>query len=200
MSEKKRRSRLHIFNNVLSIVVMLLALYIITLPFLPNLQFWLKKTTHAYPQLVTQNLPEAPKEDKEVIPAENTLVIPGLGMQEVVYDGNSVATLRKGVWHRPHSSNPTQGSNTVLVGHRFTYTQPEGVFYHLDKVKVGDSIVLYWQGEKYSYHVTKAFVVTADKVEIEAPTKDPLLTLYTCTPLWSAKDRLVIQAELEKTQ
>ena len=198
MSEKKQQNRLHICNNVLSVVVMLLALYIIILPLLPNLQFWVKKTTHAYPQLVKQNLPDAPKQDKEVIPAENTLVVPGLGMQEVVYEGSGPAALHKGVWHRPNTSNPTQGSNTVLVGHRFTYTQPEGVFYHLDKIKVGDSIVLYWNGEKYSYHVTKTFVVTADKVEIEAPTKEPLLTLYTCTPLWSAKDRLVIQAELEK--
>lgn len=198
MPEKKKRNRLHIFNNVLSVVVMLLALYIIVLPLLPNLQFWLKKTTHAYPQLVKQNLPDQPKEDKEVIPAENTLVVPSLGMQEVVYEGSGPAALRKGVWHRPHTSNPAQGSNTVLVGHRFTYTQPEGVFYHLDKIKVDDSIVLYWQGEKYSYRVTKVLVVTADKVEIEAPTEGSMLTLYTCTPLWSAKDRLVIQAALEE--
>jgi len=167
------------------------------LPFLPNVQFWVKKSTNTYPQLVKQNLPDKPK-DAEVIPAENTLVIPSLGMQQVVYDGPTATTLRKGVWHRPHTSNPSMGSNTVLVGHRFTYTQPQGVFYHLDKVKVDDLVVLYWQGKKYTYKVTNILIVEPDKIEIEAPTDNPLLTLYTCTPLWSAKQRLVIQAALEE--
>jgi sortase (surface protein transpeptidase) len=31
---------------------------------------------------------------------------------------------------------------------------------------------------------------------VEAPTDEHILTLYTCTPLWSAKDRLVIKARL----
>lgn len=198
--KQQEKNWLHLFNNILSVVVLLLALYIILLPLLPNIQFWVKKTTNAYPRLVEQNLPDQPKgqPDQEVIPADNTLVIPSLGLQEVVYEGSGPAALSKGIWRRPHTSDPTQGSNTVLVGHRFTYTDPQGVFYHLDKVKVGDRIVLYWEGEKYAYTVMKAFVVAADKIEIEAPTDSPILTIYTCTPLWSARDRLVIQAEPEE--
>ena len=191
--EAKKTSRLRIFNNVLSIVVMLLALYIILMPFLPSVQFWVKKTTHAYPQLVKQNLPGQPAK-QETIPAGNTLVIPSIGLQQAVNEGSTIAALRKGVWHRPQTSTPPSGGNTVLAGHRFTYTQPQGVFYSLDKVKVGDSIIMYWQGKKYSYKVTKVFVVSPDRIEIEAPTADPTLTLYTCTPLWNPKDRLVVQA------
>ncbi|HEY5805954.1 MAG TPA: class E sortase [Candidatus Saccharimonadales bacterium] len=196
---KKERSRLRDFNNALSVVVLVLGLYITLMPFLPNMQFWVKKTIHAYPQLVEQNLPEKPK-DEEVIPSENTLVIPGIGMQELVHESSSAAALSKGVWRRPHTSDPTKDGNTVLVGHRFTYAKPQGVFYHLDKVKNGDTIVLYWQGKKYSYKVERTFVVPSDRVEIEAPTDEPVLTLYTCTPLWNPKDRLVIQAKSAEAQ
>jgi sortase A len=116
-------------------------------------------------------------------------------LQQQVYDGASSTTLRKGVWHRPKTSDPTKGSNTVMAGHRFTYKNPEGVFYNLDKIKVDDSIVLYWQGKKYTYKVVATFVVTPDRIDVEAPTKDPRLTLYTCTPLWNPKFRLIIQAD-----
>jgi sortase A len=192
----KQRNWLRTFNNFLSVVVLLVAVYIIVMPFLPKIQFWVKQTTHAQPPLVKQNLPDAPQ-TTEVIPAENTLVVPTIDMQVLVHEGATKTTLRQGVWHRPNTSDPTKGSNTVLVGHRFTYANPIGVFYNLDKIKVGDPIVLYWQGKKYSYKVKNIITVTPDRIDIEAPTKQPRLTLYTCTPLWTSKFRLVIQAELE---
>ena len=37
-------------------------------------------------------------------------------------------------------------------------------------------------------------VVEKTAVEIESPTEDDILTLYTCTPLWSSSKRLVVQA------
>lgn len=183
-------------NTGLSFIVLLLAVYIMFAPFLPSMQFWGKKLLHDRPPLVTQNMSQAKGvTTKETMPADNTLVIPSINLQQVVYDGASASTLSKGVWHRPHTSSPDAGSNTVVVGHRFTYTNPEGVFYSLDKIHPGDTIVLYWQQKKYRYTVSRTFVVPPTAVEIEQPTKQPMLTLYTCTPLWSAHDRLVIQAE-----
>lgn len=82
----------------------------------------------------------------------------------------------------------------MLVGHRFTY-DGNGVFYHLDKLKVGDQLAVFWEGKKYQYTVTETKVVPATATEVEDQTQDPQLTLYTCTPLWSAKDRLVVIAK-----
>lgn len=81
-----------------------------------------------------------------------------------------------------------------MAGHRLSYTQPQGVFYFLDKIKVGDPIEIYWHGRAYKY-VTRAITETVpqDK-EVEAATPNAILTLYTCTPLWSFKDRLIIIA------
>jgi LPXTG-site transpeptidase (sortase) family protein len=190
-------------NNVLSGVVLLLAFWITFMPFVPSLQFWLKRTTHNYPALVKANsvtVTAAASAPKEVMPAENTLVIPSLDLQEAVYDGATAHTLAKGVWHRPHTSTPAAGSNTVLAGHRFTYSDPQGVFYNLDKVHLNDQIVLYWQGKKYRYSAKNIVIVKPTSVEIEASTPQPLLTIYTCTPLWSGRERLVIQAALMEDQ
>jgi len=48
------------------------------------------------------------------------------------------------------------------------------------------------------YTVDRIKQVTATAVEIEAPTARPTLTLYTCTPLWNPKDRLVVTATLQE--
>ena len=188
------RSKLRLFNNVLSWIIVALCLYIIITPFWPNISYWWQSLTGSQPALVKANSDPDKQAASEPIPQENTLVIPSINMQEVIYDGASIYTLNKGVWHIPKSSSPSKGSNTVLAGHRFTY-RGAAVFYHLDKVKVGDSIVMYWEGKKYSYKVSRTYVVPPTAVEIEKPTTDARLTIYTCTPLWTSKSRLVIEAQ-----
>jgi sortase A len=193
-------SPLRRINNGLSVIVVILSLYIAAAPLFPGFLFWWRTHFEAKPALVAANAPEPNKPTPpEVIPNDNTLVIPRLSMQEIIYDGPTAATLRKGVWHRPQTSSPDHDSNTVLVGHRFTYDGP-AIFYSLDKVKQGDSIIIYWQHKKYTYKVSAILVVPPTAIEIEAPSTDPLLTIYTCTPLFTAKNRLVIQAKLEDTK
>jgi sortase A len=119
-------------------------------------------------------------------------------LDEPVFEGKTQATLSKGLWRRPHGSTPAKENNTVIVGHRLTYTNPRGSLYHLDKVRAGDSIGVTWDNKKYLYTVVEIKVVKADETAVEAPTDTPRLTIYTCTPLWLPKDRLVVVAELEK--
>lgn len=182
------------FNNALSILIVTLCLYIIIVPFWPNISLWWQSLTNSRPALVKANSQTVNKDTPaEDMPKDNTLVIPSINMQEIIYDGPNEYTLNKGTWRIPSSSSPDKGSNTVLAGHRFTY-RGAAVFYHLDKVNVGDKIVMYWQGKKYIYQVSRTYVVPPTAVEIEKPTKDSRLTIYTCTPLWTSKSRLVIEA------
>lgn len=178
-------------NQLLSIVVVSLALYVIIVPLLPQLTFKLNDTLNIQPPLVEAGAGA----DKSSYPSINTLVIPSINLQQQVHDGPSEAVLMRGLWHRPHTSSPDNDSNTVIAGHRFTYSDP-GVFYHLDKVKQADEIILYWNKEKYVYKVDTIKEVPPTEVEIEEPSKEPTLTLYTCTPLWTSKNRLVVQASL----
>jgi len=181
------------FNNALSFVVILLALWVLLAPFLPQLGFWWKKSVaKSTPPLVAA---EERHVTPEVIPEQNTLVIPKMQLQQAIHENkNPQWGLAKGVWRDPQGSAPDLGKNTVLSGHRFTYGGP-AVFYHMDKVAQGDDIILYWNKQRHHYRVTAIKVVPPGASEVVKPTDEELLTIYTCTPLITAKNRLVIQAK-----
>lgn len=162
--------------------------YTLITPFLP-------KATYVIRNVVNNTEENLQKEIKsEKIPDGNHLIVPSMQLSKPVHEGTRPSTVHKGVWRRPNTSAPDIGGNTVLVGHRFTYSDP-AVFYHLDKVKVGDDIALYWNKKKYTYKVSEVKVVSPDAIEVEKNTKQPQLTLYSCTPLWSTRSRLVVIAK-----
>lgn len=173
-----------------------MAIYIIAAPYLPQLGWWVE---HDSP---IKNIVRPPAE--AIKPAErevkgDMLFIPGLDLEEKIF-GGGLANLHKGVWRVQNTSTPDRGGNTVLVGHRFTYKDPTGVFYHLDKVKKDDPITVHWDGKAYEYKVTDIKVVPSTEVSVEDNTEEPRLTIYTCTPLWSVKNRLVVIAEPVETE
>lgn len=178
---------LHTINNGVSWIVICLAIYILVTPFLPDAQYQITKTIAAAVPSLKQTTPEA-------LPSENRLVIPEIGVNAPILESESPAILDQGIWRRPNTSTPDVGGNTVLVGHRFMYTSGPTTFYLLPKLQVGDSITVYWNHAKYSYLVKSIEVVQPTAIEVEAPSTEPLLTLYTCTPLWNPTQRFVIRA------
>jgi len=184
---------LRLFNNYLTFVVALLALYIIAAPFLPQFGWWLRHDSPVKAVINPKKSPSAAPPAQQVV-AGDRLFVPSMELNEAIYEGGRWL-LSKGVWKVSHTSTPDKGGNTVLVGHRFTYKDPTGVFYHLDKVSVGDPITVHWHGEVYEYSVTETKVVPADEISVEKNTTEPQLTIYTCTPLWSVKNRLVVIAK-----
>ena len=100
----------------------------------------------------------------------------------------------------PGTSNPEDGGNTVLAAHRFLYLSGGSTFYALDQAKPGDTFTLNWNGKKYVYTVFLSEVVSDRAVNIKQNTADSIVTLFTCTPLWTSKDRLVVQAKLTSVQ
>ena len=181
-------------NNILGITVVVLALYIFIWPFLPAVTWWARYQAPLRSHAADTSVPLS-----DPVPNQSTLVIPKLDMKDLVHGGSSQSALNKGIWHLPDNSTPEKGGNTIMAGHRFTYSG-QAVFYNLDKVAVGDEVTLYWQGKRYDYLVIGKNVVPPTDNTLIAQTSDPTLTLYTCTPLWSAKDRLVITAKLVETR
>lgn len=180
-------------------MVVLLGIYIMAMPVLPRVSLWLNQqfdSTNGYHYQGALASGQSDNNNLKDIPDENTLLIPGINLDEKVVEGNSLGVIGYGgVWRRPNSSTPTQGGNTVLVGHRWTYNGVS-TFYNLDKVNLGDRFALYWNGKEYDYEVFETKVVPASAIEIEAQTSEPIVTLYTCTPVWTARDRLVVKARL----
>lgn len=187
-------------NTILLIAIILVNGYTVALPLVPGIAFWLQTRNTGSVQKLEKTIQEAPRPGGTTQPeaVQNRLTIPSMLLDEPIFEGKSASTLGKGLWRRPHSSTPDRESNTVIVGHRLTYTNPRGSLYHLDKVRVGDNIGVTWNNEKYLYTVIETKVVNANETEVESPTDKPRLTIYTCTPLWLPKDRLVVVAELEE--
>jgi len=180
-------------NSLLTIVAVILGIYIAIIPFLPQVSWHLNHQHHVQ---AVQTIVRQQTTKQVPIPAINQLLIPRLGMQQIINTGSTIAELRKGVWLIPHTSTPDNAGNTVIVGHRFTYAGP-AVFYFLDKVQINDPIVIDWEQHEYTYKVAAITTVSPTNLSVEAPTSKAALTLYTCTPLWSAQNRLVIRADLE---
>jgi LPXTG-site transpeptidase (sortase) family protein len=188
--------KLRKFNNFLSLIVVLLGLYIAIAPFLPQISFWLRNTSPEYVAPYAGEL--ANSEDSNTSlppPIDNRIVIPSIGINEPIKESNSIDSISSGgTWRRPNTATPEEYNNTVIVGHRY-FGSEVSTFYHLDKVKIGELLAVYWNGKETLYEVTETKVVPANAVEIEASTTEKQLTLYTCTPLWTAKDRLVVIAK-----
>ena len=184
------------WNTALLIAILAINLYVIALPVLPRISFWWNSRGGEISERLEASISfsgqgQTPPENP---PHENRLVVPSMLLDEPIFEDRSPAALRKGIWRRPRTGTPVNGGNTVLVAHRLTYSNPQGTFYNLDKVKAGDTIGLWWDGVLYRYTVKEVLVVPANRVDIEAQSAEPRLTLYTCTPLWLPKDRLVVIA------
>ena len=181
--------RLSHINTLLLIAIVIINGYILVLPVLPAL-FGPGANEQAY----ARTLQPSRHNNRDKVPHEYTIIIPSISLRETVHQGHDSTTLRQGIWHRPGTGSPEKGGNTVLAGHRFTYTNPRGPFYHLDLVQPDDMIGVIWGHITYRYRVKEIKTVHASETSVEDQSADSRLTLYTCTPLWFPKDRLVIIA------
>ncbi len=132
------------------------------------------------------------------VPKDNRLVIPSIGVNMPIFEGPTQKTLdRGGIWHIPNTSDPIKGGNMVLSGHRWQYLPPSSTtLYLLDKVKLGEPIIVYWHGQEYDYSVSDREIVNPNRTDIQNDTLQPRLTIFTCTPLFSTKQRLVLLGQL----
>jgi sortase A len=126
--------------------------------------------------------------------------IPDLGVTKYVVAGVAASDLKKGPGHYPMTPQPGHLGNVAIAGHRTTYGEP---FRDLDELETGDDIVVTdVAGRTFYYRVTESFVVQPEDSWVVATT-DPsraLLTLTTCHPEFSAKQRLIVTAELDTTR
>ena len=126
--------------------------------------------------------------------------MPTIGVKKYVVAGVQTADLKKGPGHYPGTPFPGELGNASIAGHRTTYGEP---FRHLDDLNIGDPIIITdLLGRQFTYLVTNQQVVGATDSWVVATTDrtKAILTLTTCHPEFSAKQRLIISAELDLTQ
>ena len=134
---------------------------------------------------------------QEALPAADEgfarISIPSLDLEAVVFEGVSSETLAKGPGHMPGTPIPGQPGNSVISGHRTTHGRP---FYDLDLLVAGDRIEVETSIGLHVYEVRESFVVAPTDVWVTDNRSGAWLTLTTCHPRFSARERLIITAEL----
>ncbi len=132
------------------------------------------------------------------------LRIPRLGAhyEQAVVEGVRLRDLEKGPGH--YSTTPFFGEpgNVGVAGHRTTWGAP---FFHLDQLRRGDRIDVRTAAGDFGYRVIGREIVTPTQTSVlrpdpTAPIAQPgdgrgnYLTLTTCNPVYSARQRLVVHA------
>ena len=138
--------------------------------------------------------------EEKILENLNTkVIVNSIEIEGSIYEGVDSNTMNKGFWHFPTSSLPGQKGNVVVIGHRYAKLPPnKDTFFNLDKVKVGDSIEVIQNNNKFTYIVTDTIIVEKNDTSILQDYSDYRITLITCTPLWTANQRLVIVGKLDK--
>lgn len=192
---------LHRVNSILFLLIVVINLYVIAAPLLPQVSYWWS-LHHTGRQAQLQQLINHPKSAALAAktPQGNRLIIPAMMLNQPTLEGPEkdwFNLLYHGIWRWPGSSTPDKGGNTVFLSHRFSYTGPRGAFYYLNKLKIGDTIGVVWGGKTYTYSVVSSKTVPPTDTAIEDNTTDARITLFTCTPLWHPVNRLVVVAKLK---
>lgn len=157
----------------------------------------------------------------EIGDAFGVLRIPRLGQDyaRVILEGTSEKVLAQGPGHYAGTAMPGEQGNVALAGHRVGKGSP---FLELDQMQAGDPIVVETIDSWFVYRVLGDAatgdldadpsgipgqrIVRPTDVEVISPTPDAAesapasgayLTLTTCHPEYSARQRLIIHARLD---
>lgn len=123
-----------------------------------------------------------------------------MGIDVLVVEGTTPSALKAGAGHYPTTPLPCEAGNVGIAGHRTTYGRP---FNKINEMKVGNKVYLETPFEKCEYTVERApFVVQPNDFGVVAPPPKPTdkwLTLTSCHPKGSARERIVLRLKFTGT-
>ncbi len=122
--------------------------------------------------------------------------LPRIGVDKIVVAGVDKNDLKKGPGHYPETPLPGQLGNSAIAGHRTTFGQP---FFDVDKLETGDEIIVTTLAGRYVYRVTGQEIVSPSDYQVIATTDATVatLTLTSCHPKYTARERIIVFAELD---
>jgi sortase A len=121
------------------------------------------------------------------------IVIPDAEVDWMIVEGVEPADLRKGPGHMPWTALPGQVGNALISGHRTTNGAP---FYNLNRLEPGDTITVETLIGTHTYEVVGNQIVPPTGVWVTEQWEGAWLTLTTCNPRYSARERLIVFAKL----
>jgi sortase A len=130
------------------------------------------------------------------------LTIPALDVSKTVVSGVGVEALRKGPGHYNGTPMPGMPGNAAIAGHRTTWGAPFG---RINELEPGDEIKVQTIQGTFIYHVIEQmggrgnFIVSPNRLDVldqDFDTYPNRLTLVSCHPKLTAKNRIIVVAEL----
>lgn len=150
-----------------------------------------------------EDVVKAVEEENKVSPVEKYLdgkvisgiiEIPKLNVTAAILEGTDDRALKYTVGHYPGTANFGEKGNSVLLGHRnYVYGH---YFRELDKLELGDLIILRKGNDEFIYEVTNFFVVEPTEMWVLDSSEEAEVTLITCTPIITYTHRLIIKGRL----
>lgn len=141
---------------------------------------------------------------KPVVPKVGDIVgrlsIPSIDVSKWLIAGVGYKQLEKGPGLFAGSPLPGQLGNVAIAGHRTTYGAPFG---RINEIHKGDTITIQTTIGTYKYIVNKEpRIVSATDIQV-VKTTDPTvasLTLVSCHPKWTSKQRIIVTALLQQQE
>lgn len=138
------------------------------------------------------------------------IIIPELDVDTLVVAGTTQAALRAGAGHYPDTPLPGEEGNVGIAGHRTTYGKP---FAHLEQLTAGDEVILDTPLATHTYEVVPTpddvarpcgdaacWITGPDDWSVVDQLEGRYLTMTTCHPRGSDRQRLIVRAELVDTE
>jgi sortase A len=123
------------------------------------------------------------------------IVMPSIGVDEVFVEGTGAGDLRTGPGHYPETPFPGERGTVAIAGHRTTYGAP---FRDVDKLDRGDAIELRMPYGRFLYRVERTRIVEPTETSVIDRVDHDRLVLSACHPLYSAAQRIIVFARLER--
>ncbi|MGH2688913.1 MAG: sortase [Actinomycetota bacterium] len=208
-SAGKRRGRRAVGTALLllSVAMLVAAGWLGAYPFYTNVRAEREQTrlTEQFDQLAESVTPEAYAAGAVAEGKPLTRIrIPKLGVSAVVVEGTNATALAAGAGHYRDTPLPGEAGNVSIAGHRTMNGRP---FARLDELKPGDTVVLETPFAKHTYQLIDGFgghgnpwVTPPNDWTVVAASKDSILTLTTCHPKGSARERMIARAKLVNTE
>ncbi len=129
------------------------------------------------------------------------LSIPAIDVEQLIVEGIEEGSLQQGPGHYPSTSLPGLAGNAAIAGHRTTWGAP---FNRIDELEPGDRIQVEMVWGTFTYEVVAQgedessghMIVEPSDVWVLDDAGDNRLTLTSCHPLYSARERIIVTARL----
>lgn len=121
------------------------------------------------------------------------IVIPAIGVDAMVVEGDDWESLKKGGGHHIGSANPGERGNCVISAHDDIYGE---IFRDIGNLEMDDEILVYAGPQPFRYRVVAKRIIEPTEVSVMDPTVEPVLTLITCYPYRIDTHRMIVVATL----